>query len=71
MKTGPGRAELWKGAFTIASGARLRAAIGDLLGLRAVVVNCGNGHRDPVAPADRSIDHAAPIEWEQLTRSST
>jgi len=33
---------------------------------RVVLFNCGNGLKYPMPPADQTIDHTVPIDWEAL-----
>jgi threonine synthase len=33
---------------------------------RVVLFNCGNGLKYPMPPADRVLDHRAPIDWESI-----
>ncbi len=34
---------------------------------RVVLFNCGNGLKYPMPPAERSLDHTQPIDWESLS----
>ncbi len=33
---------------------------------RAVLFNCGNGLKYPMPPAERTLDHTQPIDWEAI-----
>ncbi len=36
---------------------------------RAVLFNCGNGLKYPMPPADRTLDHTEPIDWDALAEA--
>jgi threonine synthase len=57
-----------EGAATVAALERARDR--GLVGAndRVVLFNCGSGLKYPMPPADATLDHRAPIDWEAIAR---
>jgi threonine synthase len=58
-----------EGAATFAAYRKARAAGLVAANERAVLFNCGSGLKYPMPPADETIDHTAPVDWDAMARA--